>query len=172
MRFLPSVTFVAETSAGQLLRFGRLLLRTGFPPSSVLSALCSDVVVGSLARQLHVKWAGPPPTKLCNRSNGGALWLSTEKEDAVKRMAISRLPVLTTLSFLTFVVFYCSPALAQSQPLGRPPGAVNLPVALEPSLHAAAQSQQQTYGTVSGRVVDQTAVSLAPTQYLCVIRNP
>jgi len=76
-------------------------------------------------------------------------------------MAISRLPVLTTLSFLTFVVFYCSPALAQSQPLGRPPGAVNLPVALEPSLQAAAQSQQQTYGTVSGRVVDQTGHGVA-----------
>ena len=87
--------------------------------------------------------------------------MPTEKKDAVKRIAISRLPVLTTLSFLTFVLFFCSPALAQSQPLDRPPGEVNLPVALEPSLPAAAQSQQQTYGTVSGRVIDQTGNGIA-----------
>jgi hypothetical protein len=83
--------------------------------------------------------------------------LPTEKKDAVKRIAISRLPVLTTLSFLTFVLFFCSPALAQSQPLGRPPGEVNLPDALEPSLPAAAQF----HGTVSGRIVDQTGNGIA-----------
>src|SRR6516164_6506689 len=153
----PSVTFVAETSAGQLLGFGCLFVRTRFPPSAVLSALCSHIVVGRLARRLHVKWAGPPRTKLCNRSNGGALWLPIEKKDAVRRMAISRLLVLTTLSFLTFVLFFCSPALSQSQPLGRPPGEVNLPVALEPSLPAAAQF----HGTVSGRIVDQTGNGIA-----------
>jgi hypothetical protein len=51
----PSVTFVAETSVGQLLCFGCQFVRTRFPPSAVLSALCSHVVVGRLARRLHLQ---------------------------------------------------------------------------------------------------------------------
>ena len=70
---------------------------------------------------------------------------------------ISRLLVLATiLSCLTFLLFSCSPVLAQSQPPDHRPGEFTLPDAPEPSLRADAQPQQQTYGTVSGRVVDQT----------------
>jgi hypothetical protein len=64
----------------------------------------------------------------------------------------------TILSCLTFLLVFCSPAEAQSQPLAHPPGEFNLPDAPEPSL---LQSQQQRYGTVSGRVVDQTGTGVA-----------
>src|SRR5262249_54952889 len=69
---------------------------------------------------------------------------------------ISRLNiVVTTLSCLGFLLFFCSTALAQSQPLDQPPAKIDLPDAPEPLLSAPAAPQQQTYGTVSGRVVDQ-----------------
>lgn len=78
----------------------------------------------------------------------------------MKRAAISRFQVLTTLPFVTFILFFCSPALAQSQPLDRLPGEVHLPDALEPS-PPAAQAQQPSYGTVGGRIVDQTGHGVA-----------
>jgi Carboxypeptidase regulatory-like domain len=68
----------------------------------------------------------------------------------------------TILSCLTFLLFFCSAALAQSQqPLDQPPGEFNLPDAPEPSPRTGGQSQQQKYGTVSGRVVDQTGTGVA-----------
>ena len=53
-----------------------------------------------------------------------------------------------------FLLFFCSPAPAQSPPLDHQPGEFSFPDAPEPSL-AAAQDQQR-HGTVGGRVVDQT----------------
>ena len=68
------------------------------------------------------------------------------------------LVLATILSCLTFLLVFCSPAEAQSQPLDHPPGEFNLPDTPEPSL---LQSEQQRYGTVSGRVVDQTGTGVA-----------
>ena len=79
----------------------------------------------------------------------------------MKRFTISRLLAPTAWSFLTFVPFFCSPVLAQSQPLDQAPGKLRLPDAPEPSLGAAAEAKQSTYGTVSGRVVDQTGNDVA-----------
>ena len=58
------------------------------------------------------------------------------------------------LSCPMFLLFFCSPAVAQSPPLDHLPGEFNLPDAPEPSLAAA--PDQQRHGTVRGRVVDQT----------------
>jgi hypothetical protein len=68
----------------------------------------------------------------------------------------------TILSCLTFLLFFYSAALAQSQqPLDQPPGEFSLPDAPEPSPRTGGQSQQQKYGTVSGRVVDETGTGVA-----------
>ncbi len=75
---------------------------------------------------------------------------------------ISRSLVLATILYsLTFLFLFCSPVLAQSQPPDHRPGEFTRPDAPEPSLRADAQPQQQTYGTVSGRVVDQTGKGVA-----------
>ena len=68
------------------------------------------------------------------------------------------LVLATILSWLMFLLVFCSPAEAQSQPLDHAPGEFNLPDAPEPS---QLQSQQQKYGAVSGRVVDQTGTGVA-----------
>jgi hypothetical protein len=68
--------------------------------------------------------------------------------------------VATTLSCLAFLLFFCSTALAQS-PQDQPPARFDLPDAPERLLSGAAAFQQQTYGTISGRVVDQTGNSIA-----------
>jgi hypothetical protein len=62
------------------------------------------------------------------------------------------------LSYSTFNLFFCSAAEAQSQSLDDPPREFNLPDTPEPSMP---QSQKQRYGTVSGRVVDQTGTGVA-----------
>lgn len=73
---------------------------------------------------------------------------------------LSRSLIFTAiLSCLTFLLFFCSPAPAQSPPLAHLPGKFSLPDAPEPSL-AAAQTQQR-HGTVSGTVVDQTGNGVA-----------
>lgn len=76
--------------------------------------------------------------------------------------AISRSFVLATiLSCLTFLSFFCSSALAQSQPPEPLRGEFSLPDALEPSSDTAAQAQPRKYGTVTGKVVDQTGKGVA-----------
>jgi len=67
----------------------------------------------------------------------------------------------TTLSYLAFLLSFCSPALAQSQPVDQMPRDFNLPYASKPSLDGAAPPQQRTFGTVSGRIVDQTGNGVA-----------
>jgi len=66
----------------------------------------------------------------------------------------------TILSCLTFLCFFHSPALGQSKPVDHLPGATNLPDTPEPT-PCAIQQEQQSYGTVSGRVVDQTGNGVA-----------
>jgi hypothetical protein len=75
---------------------------------------------------------------------------------------ISHAPEFATiLSGLMILLFFCFPAVAQLQPFAQQPGEADLPDAPEPSFGAAAQPQQQTYGTVSGRVVDQAGNGVA-----------
>jgi len=76
--------------------------------------------------------------------------------------AISRSFVLVTiLPCLTILPFFCSSALAQSQPPERLREEFSLPDAPEASSGTAAQAQQLKYGTVSGKVVDQTGKGIA-----------
>lgn len=73
---------------------------------------------------------------------------------------ISRSLIATTiLSSLMFLLFFCSSALAQSEPPGQPPRESDLPNAPEP--RGAAQPQQHMYGIVSGGVVDQNGIGVA-----------
>lgn len=75
---------------------------------------------------------------------------------------ISRsLVAATILCSLMFLFFFCSSALAQSEPPGQPPRESDLPSAPEPAPRDGAQPQQEMYGTVSGRVVDQTGNGVA-----------
>jgi hypothetical protein len=70
---------------------------------------------------------------------------------------IPSLVLAAFLCCLSFLLFFCSPAVAQSQPLDRQAAELKLPDAPEPKLGAAAEPQQKTtYGTVSGTIVDQT----------------
>ena len=68
----------------------------------------------------------------------------------------------TVFSCLWFLLFFCSPARAQSQPLEQLAREFKLPDAPEPQ--SIAQPQQKTSGAVSGRVVDQTGNGLAGAQ--------
>jgi len=63
------------------------------------------------------------------------------------------------LSCPIFLLHFCSPALAQSRPSDHLPAASNLPDVPVPSLAGA--QDQQTDGTVRGRVVDQTGHGVA-----------
>jgi len=68
----------------------------------------------------------------------------------------------TAFFYLSLVLFFCSPAQAQSQPVEQLAREFNLPDAPEPTLNAAAETQQRkTNGTVSGTVVDQTGEGVA-----------
>jgi hypothetical protein len=68
----------------------------------------------------------------------------------------------TFFSCLSFLLFFCSPAVAQSQPLDRQAAELKLPDAPESTLGAAGEPQQRTtYGTVSGTIVDQTGKGVA-----------
>lgn len=67
----------------------------------------------------------------------------------------------TILSTLVFLLFFDSSALAQSEPPGQLPREFELPSVAEPAPRGGAQTQQQTYGTVRGRVVDQTGKGVA-----------
>jgi len=69
----------------------------------------------------------------------------------------------TFFSSLSFALFFCSPAVAQSQHVDQLARESELPDAPEPNLSTAAAQPQQTktYGTVSGTVVDQTGKGVA-----------
>ncbi len=75
--------------------------------------------------------------------------------------AISRsLRFAIILSGLTFLCFSHSPALGQSKPVDHLPEAINLPDTPEPT-PCATQQEQQSHGTVSGRVIDQNGNGVA-----------
>jgi hypothetical protein len=96
-----------------------------------------------------------PPAIAGTKANDQALNLPSSH-------LISHAPEFATiLSCLMILLFFCFPAVAQLHPIAQQPRESNLPDAPKPSLGAAAQSQQQTYGTVSGRVVDQTGNGVA-----------
>ena len=67
----------------------------------------------------------------------------------------------TILSSLVFVLFFGSSALAQSEPPGQLPREFDPPSAAGPATRGDAQPQRQVYGTVRGRVVDQTGNGVA-----------
>jgi hypothetical protein len=69
--------------------------------------------------------------------------------------------VFATVFSLSPVLFFCSPAQAQSQPDDQLAQEFKLPNAPEPALNADAQPEQKTSGTVSGRVVDQTGTGVS-----------
>jgi hypothetical protein len=71
------------------------------------------------------------------------------------------LVLATVFSCLSFLLFLCSPARAQSQNADQLAREVKLPDIPEEVLSAAAETQQKTYGTISGRVVDQTGKGVA-----------
>lgn len=86
---------------------------------------------------------------------------SANRLESSSRLNSHSLELVTILSCLMFPLFFGSPALAQSQPLPKQPKEFNLPEAPEPSLGADDEPQQQTYGIISGRVVDQTGTGVA-----------
>ncbi|HWY45628.1 MAG TPA: carboxypeptidase-like regulatory domain-containing protein [Candidatus Sulfotelmatobacter sp.] len=93
---------------------------------------------------------------------GQALILPSATRRKTSAHLISRSLILAAiLSCLMFPLFFCSPALAQSQPPDHRPGQLNVPDEPKPSSPATAQPAQQTYGTVSGKVVDQTGTGVA-----------
>jgi len=112
-------------------------------------------------KRIAFAWVAPAAIS-GTKAVGQALTLPRTTRSRSSTYSISRLAGFATiLSSLTFLLFYCSPALAQSQPLDQLPRKSNLPDAPVPSLRSAPQPQQQTYGTVSGRVVDQTGTGVA-----------
>ena len=69
---------------------------------------------------------------------------------------------LTTVLFcLSLLLFFCSPAQAQSQSVDQLAREFQLRGAPDPALNAAAEPQQKTYCTAGGRVVDQTGKGVA-----------
>lgn len=64
--------------------------------------------------------------------------------------------VLATVSFCLSFLFFCSPARAQSQPVDQMAWQLTPLEAPKLALSASAEPQQKTYGTVGGRVIDQT----------------
>jgi hypothetical protein len=93
---------------------------------------------------------------------GQALTLPRATRRKTSAHLISRSLILAAiLSCLLFPLFFCSPALAQSQPPDHRPGELNVPDEPKLSSPATAQPAQQTYGTVSGKVVDQTGTGVA-----------
>lgn len=93
---------------------------------------------------------------------GQALKLLRTTRRTSSTYLMSRLLVAATiLSSLVFVLFFGSSALAQSEPAGQPPREFDPPGAAELALHGSAQPQHQIYGTVRGRVIDQTGNGVA-----------
>jgi hypothetical protein len=93
---------------------------------------------------------------------GQALTLPSATRRKASAHLISRSLILAAiLSCLMFPLFFCSPALAQSQHPDHRPGQLNVPDEPKPSSPATGQPAQQTYGTVSGKVVDQTGTGVA-----------
>jgi hypothetical protein len=78
--------------------------------------------------------------------------LRTTREKTSAHLIPSSLMLLAILSCFTFLLSLCSPSLAQSPPAGQ----FYLPEPPE-----APQAQQQMYGTVSGRVIDQLGNAVA-----------
>jgi hypothetical protein len=84
----------------------------------------------------------------------------TRRKSATHWIVSLALP--TAFFYLSLVLFFCPPAQAQSQPVDQLAREFNLPDAPEPTLNAAAETQQRrTNGTVSGTVVDQTGKGVA-----------
>jgi hypothetical protein len=75
---------------------------------------------------------------------------------------ILSLALATFFFCLSFLLFFCSLAVAQRQPFDQQAAELKLPDAPEPTLSATAGPQHKTtYGTVSGTVVDQTGKGVA-----------
>jgi hypothetical protein len=74
---------------------------------------------------------------------------------------ILSLVLATFSSCLLFLLFFCSPAVAQAQPLGQQAAESKLLDAPEPTLGTAEPQQKKPYGTVSGTVVDQIGKGVA-----------
>ena len=100
---------------------------------------------------------------------GKALVLRATRRISSTYLILRLLAAATILSSLIFFLFFSSSALAQSEPPGQPPRQFNLPGAAEPGPRGA-QPQQQTYGTVSGRVVDQTGNGV-PGAHVKLVRD-
>jgi hypothetical protein len=86
---------------------------------------------------------------------------SVARRESSSHLNSHSLGIAMILSWLMFPFFFWSPAFAQSEPVAQQPRKFNLPDAPEPPLGAAAQPQQQTYGRVSGTIVDQTGKGVA-----------
>jgi len=96
------------------------------------------------------------------KSAGQALSLQRATRWSSPIHFISRLPISATIaSYLAFFLFFGSTVLAQSQLADQQPRGFDFPYAGKPSLDGIALPQQQTYGNVSGKVVDQTGNGVA-----------
>jgi hypothetical protein len=67
----------------------------------------------------------------------------------------------TVFCYLLYLIFFCSPALAQSAPPDQRGGESKLPDSPEPRPSAPEQPREATYGTVTGRVLDQNGQGVA-----------
>lgn len=93
---------------------------------------------------------------------GQALMLLRPTRRTSSTYLMSRsLVAATILSSLVFLLFFGSSALAQSEPPGQLPREFDPPSSAEPAPRGGAQPQRQVYGTVRGRVVDQTGNGVA-----------
>jgi len=113
-------------------------------------------------KRLAFAWAAPAATSVFGtRAAGQTFPVSrvTRRNSATHRMP--SLVLATFFSCLSFLLFFCSPAVAQTQPLDQQAAELKVPDAPAPALSADAQPQQKTSGVVNGRVVDQTGTGVA-----------
>ena len=94
---------------------------------------------------------------------GQALILRATRRTSSTHLISRLLVAATILSILMFLLFFASSALAQSEPPGQLLPEFDPPSAAE-SAPGGAQAQQQVFGTVRGRVVDQTGKGVAGAQ--------
>lgn len=93
---------------------------------------------------------------------GQALLLLRATRRTSSTYLTSRSIIATTILIsLMFPPFFCSSALAQSEPPGQLRREFDLPSSAEPAPQGRAQPEQQMYETVRGRVVDQTGNGIA-----------
>jgi len=96
------------------------------------------------------------------RVGGQAFHMSRVTHRKSATHAIPSVVLATFFCCLSFLLFFCSAAVAQSQRLDQQAAELKLPDAPESKLSAAAEPQQKTtHGTVSGTVVDQTGKGVA-----------